>query len=65
MGRHPNILVTGTPGSGKSTLCDLISSQFGLNNLNVGAVVKQKDLHEGMNDEFDSLTLDEDKVPFT
>lgn len=28
--KHPNILITGTPGSGKSTLSEILAKKLGL-----------------------------------
>ena len=59
---RPNILVTGTPGTGKTSLCETIASATGYNHINVGAWVKDKGLHSGWDEEFQCHTLDEDKV---
>lgn len=58
----PNILVTGTPGTGKTTTSEMIAEVTGLEHVNVGEIVKQKQLHEGYLEEFDTHVLDEDKV---
>ena len=34
----------------------------GLKHINVSHMVKEHELHEGMDDKFDTLMLDEDKV---
>ncbi|KAI8868056.1 P-loop containing nucleoside triphosphate hydrolase protein [Ramicandelaber brevisporus] len=60
--RQPNILITGTPGCGKSTLSELVSAATDLQNINVGQVVKDKQLHDGYIDEFDTYDLNEDKL---
>ncbi|CAG8536769.1 2919_t:CDS:2 [Funneliformis caledonium] len=59
---NANILITGTPGTGKSTLAELVSEATGLNYINVGELVKEKGLHEGFDQEFQSYILDDDKV---
>ncbi|KAJ3041368.1 hypothetical protein HDV00_009509 [Rhizophlyctis rosea] len=59
---RPNILVTGTPGTGKTTTCELIALATGLEHIEVGKLVKEKQLHSGWDDEFQSWLLDEDKV---
>jgi adenylate kinase len=56
----PNILVTGTPGT--TTTSELIAQATGLSHVNVGELVKEKQLHEGYLEEFDTHVLDEDKV---
>ncbi|KAJ2964205.1 hypothetical protein NQZ79_g756 [Umbelopsis isabellina] len=58
----PNILVTGTPGTGKTTTSELIAQATGLSHVNVGDLVKEKQLHEGYLEEFDTHVLDEDKL---
>lgn len=58
----PNILVTGTPGTGKTTTSELIAQATGLEHINVGEFVKSKQLYEGYLEEFDTHILDEDKV---
>ncbi|ETW10163.1 hypothetical protein H310_00533 [Aphanomyces invadans] len=60
--RLPNILVTGTPGTGKTTLCQLLAERTSLRNVNVGDLVKERDLHAGRDEAFDCFVLDEDKV---
>jgi adenylate kinase len=60
--QSPNILVTGTPGTGKTTTCELIASATGLRHLNVGEMVKAQELHSGWDEEFQCYIIDEDKV---
>lgn len=59
---RPNILITGTPGVGKSALSALIAERLRMRLINVGELVKQHSCHEGMDTEFDSYILDEDKL---
>ena len=58
----PNILITGTPGTGKTTTAELASIASGLDHLEVGKLVKEKNLQSGFDEEFQSWILDEDKV---
>lgn len=67
--RSPVIVITGTPGTGKSTHAELLVQQLlvqespiPLQHLNVGEMVKTQGLHEGFDDEWQSYTVDEDKV---
>mmetsp|Transcript_53497 Transcript_53497/g.64519 ORF Transcript_53497/g.64519 Transcript_53497/m.64519 type:complete len:185 (-) Transcript_53497:97-651(-) len=59
---RPNILVTGTPGVGKTATASLIAEQTGLKHIRVGDIVKEQHCHEGLDTEFNSLILDEDKL---
>lgn len=59
---RPNILITGTPGTGKTTHAELVASATGFRHLNVGELVKAHDLHSGWDEEFETYLLDEDKV---
>ena len=58
----PNILVTGTPGTGKTTLCSELAERLGLRHLQVGDIVRQESAHEGWDEEHESYILDEDKL---
>lgn len=59
----PNILITGTPGTGKSTTAEALQGAApSLRFINVGDLVKDKQLHEGWDDEYQSYILDEDRV---
>lgn len=58
----PNILITGTPGTGKTTTSELLASQLNFKCVNVGDVVKEKQLHYGFDSEFDAYIIDEDRI---
>lgn len=65
--RRPNIAITGTPGTGKTThaqaLADACSStSTPMQHINVVELVKQKELHDGFDEEWQSYVVDEDKV---
>ena len=60
--KKPNVLVSGTPGTGKTTLSKTIAERLGLNHIELGALIKSKELHSGRDEEFDSFIVDEDKV---
>lgn len=60
---NPNILVTGTPGVGKTTLCKKLCAKFqSLKHINVGDFAKENDCLEEWDDELQCHVLDEDKV---
>eukprot|EP01132_Coremiostelium_polycephalum_P006655 gene6655-8234_t len=58
----PNILITGTPGTGKSSLSEVLASSHQMKHLDIGVLVKEKELHDGWDSEFQCWILDEDKV---
>lgn len=60
----PVIIITGTPGTGKSTHAQLLAdeSPIPLTHINVGDWVKEKALYENFDEEWQSYTVDEDKV---
>jgi len=60
--RGPNILVTGTPGVGKSTLCSEVSQRSGLEWINVGEVAKEGQFYDGYDEELECHNLDEDRL---
>lgn len=63
MGRvKPNIIVTGTPGVGKTSHCELLSQNSGLQHLSVNQVVKECSCHDGWDEESKNWIVDEDKV---
>ncbi|KAG8666457.1 hypothetical protein FPOAC1_011264 [Fusarium poae] len=55
--KSPNIIITGTPGVGKTTHCESLAERTGLRHLSVNQVVKDKECHEGWSDEFHSWIL--------
>jgi len=61
---RPNILITGTPGTGKTTTAQALveASEVPLQHVNVVELVKQKELHDGFDQEWQSYIVDEDKV---
>ncbi|KAF5026024.1 hypothetical protein F66182_1879 [Fusarium sp. NRRL 66182] len=62
MRKSPNIIITGTPGVGKTTHCESLAERTGLRHLSVNQVVKDKECHEGWSEEYHSLIVDEDKL---
>ncbi|KAH8936393.1 hypothetical protein BDL97_17G082000 [Sphagnum fallax] len=57
---RPNLLVTGTPGTGKTSTCSLLASATGLRHINVGELVKEKSLHDGWDAELDCYIVNDD-----
>lgn len=62
MRQSPNIIVTGTPGVGKTTHCESLAERTGLRHVSVNQIVKDRECHEGWSDEYQSWIVDEDKV---
>jgi len=62
--KYPVIIITGTPGTGKSSHAQLLiqESPVPLKHINVGELVKDQGLHEGFDEEWQSYTVDEDKL---
>ena len=60
----PTIPITGTPGTGETTHAQLIAQQspVPLKHINIGDLVKEKGLHDGFDEEWQSYIVDEDKV---
>jgi len=63
MRRAPNILITGTPGTGKSSLAEMLMHNFdGLRHLNVSEIIKERKLADRFNEEWNTWEFDDDKV---
>ncbi|RDA89615.1 hypothetical protein CP533_2980 [Ophiocordyceps camponoti-saundersi (nom. inval.)] len=62
MRKSPNIIITGTPGVGKTTLSETLAEKTGLYHLSVNHVVKDRACHEGWSEEYKSWIVDEDKL---
>jgi hypothetical protein len=62
MRTQPNIIITGTPGVGKTTHCETLAQNTGLKHLSINDIVKERGCHDGYDEEFKSWIVDEDKV---
>lgn len=62
MRAKPNIIITGTPGVGKTTHCETLATSLGLTHLSINTIVKDKECHDGWDEEYQSWIVDEDKV---
>lgn len=59
---NPNILIVGTPGTGKSTLASLVAEKANLKHLNVGEITREQNFYESYDEERQCHILDEDKL---
>ena len=60
--QRPNIIVTGTPGVGKTSHCEMLAQNTGLKHLSINHAVKDRKCHDGWDEEHQSYIVDEDKV---
>ncbi|RPA94130.1 P-loop containing nucleoside triphosphate hydrolase protein [Choiromyces venosus 120613-1] len=61
---RPNLIITGTPGVGKSSHCELLAqiTELGLKHLSINRIVKERNCNDGYDDELKSHIVDEDKL---
>jgi adenylate kinase len=60
---RPNILITGTPGTGKSTLSEMLADITSYKHIQVSQLVKHdKGLHDGYDEKFDTYILNDDRL---
>ncbi|CAB3403723.1 unnamed protein product [Caenorhabditis bovis] len=60
--RRPNILITGSPGTGKSTLSQQVAEKLGFDYIEIGKVVRENQLFDSFDEQYDCYVLDEDKL---
>lgn len=58
----PNIIVTGTPGVGKTSHCEQLAEKTGLKHISINKIVKERGCHDGWDREHQSFIVDEDKL---
>jgi adenylate kinase len=63
----PNIVITGTPGVGKTTTCEQLvslssSTSSPLRQLSINTLVKDRSCHEGYDEDLKTCIVDEDKL---
>ena len=62
MRTQPNIIVTGTPGVGKTIHCETLAHNTGLKHLSINTTVKERGCYDGYDEELKSWIVDEDKA---
>ena len=60
--KKPNILITGTPGTGKTSTGDMVAKATQMKLLELSDMVKELKLHDGYDEEYKCWIIDEDKV---
>lgn len=60
--QNPNIVITGTPGVGKTTHAEQLAQATGFQHVSINQIVKDEGFHEGKDEETGSWIVDEDKV---
>lgn len=58
----PNVIITGSPGVGKSAHCEQLEQETELKHLSINQTVKDKGCHEGYDEELKTYIVDEEKV---
>ena len=59
---QPNIIITGTPGVGKTSHCEALAQNAKLQHLQINRLVKERKCHDGWDEEHQSYIVDEDGV---
>jgi len=62
--RNPNIIITGTPGVGKTTHAQLLARETGFKHLSINDIAKEQGFYEGRDEELGTWIVDEDKVRY-
>ncbi|KAF2731212.1 P-loop containing nucleoside triphosphate hydrolase protein [Polyplosphaeria fusca] len=60
--KNPNIVITGTPGVGKTTHAEELARNLGFTHLSINQIVKDESFHEGKDEGTGSWVVDEDKL---
>lgn len=58
----PNIIVTGTPGVGKTSHAEMLAEKTGLKHLAINKIAEDNDCYDGRDEELQTWIVDEDKV---
>ncbi|KAF2756191.1 P-loop containing nucleoside triphosphate hydrolase protein [Pseudovirgaria hyperparasitica] len=60
--KQPNIVITGTPGVGKTTHAELLATNTQLKHISLNDIAKEEDCYDGYDEELQTHILDEDKL---
>uniref|UniRef100_A0A1I7XU13 Adenylate kinase isoenzyme 6 homolog n=1 Tax=Heterorhabditis bacteriophora TaxID=37862 RepID=A0A1I7XU13_HETBA len=60
--KRPNILITGSPGTGKSTLGQEVAEKMGFDFIEIGKLVRENNLYEEFDHQLNCHVLDEEKL---
>ena len=58
----PNVIITGTPGVGKTVHCEQLAQDTGLRHLSVNQIAKDRGCFDTYDEELETWVVDEDKV---
>ena len=62
MRTSPNVIITGTPGVGKTVHCEQLAQDTGLRHLSINQVAKDRGCYDTYDQELQTWIVDEDKV---
>jgi adenylate kinase len=58
----PNIIVTGTPGVGKTSHAEMLAEKTGLKHLAINKIAEENNCYDGRDEDLQTWIVDEDKV---
>ncbi|CAG8187743.1 unnamed protein product [Penicillium olsonii] len=62
MRTSPNVIITGTPGVGKTVHCEQLAQEIGLKHLSINQVAKDRGCFDEYDEELKTWVVDEDKL---
>ncbi|KAL4974292.1 peptidase family C78-domain-containing protein [Aspergillus desertorum] len=62
MRTSPNIIITGTPGVGKTVHCEQLAQDTGLRHLSINKIAKDRGCYEAYDEELKTWVVDEDRL---